>query len=447
MLSLLIFLLTIFILVIVHEFGHYTVARACGVQVISFSVGFGPKLISYKSNHNEWLISAIPLGGYVRMLDERESPVPSSLKHKAFNLKAPWQKILIAFAGPLFNILFALFIYYILALNGVENIRPIVASINTNLATISHMNVPENSIITQINDKSVYSWENANHVFSAEVAKSNSIKITYTHQHIESSQIINLIQLKQKFNNKLTLDNLGIMPFKLLPIISYIEPSSPASKSGLKISDQIIQINQQIIKTWAQVADIIQKNPNRRLKLIVKRNNDELNLNIIPDTYNNDGQTTGKIGIMPTLDDKLLKDNTFIQNYTLITATNYAVSSSYNIIKLNISNLSSLINGKISWHNIGGPIAIANAGTNALNASIKKFIDFLALISLSLAFMNLLPIPILDGGHILIYLSEWITGHEINHKTQDIILKFGLVLILGLTFIALYNDALRLFSL
>ncbi len=150
---------------------------------------------------------------------------------------------------------------------------------------------------------------------------------------------------------------------------------------------------------------------------------------------------------MPTLDDKLLKNNTFIQHYTLIGAAGYAVNASYNIIKLNISNLSALITGKISWHNIGGPVAIANAGTNALNDGIKRFIDFLALISLSLAFMNLLPIPILDGGHMVIYLSEWITGREINHKTQDIILKFGLVLILGLTFIALYNDILRLFSL
>ncbi len=456
MFSLLIFLFTVAILVIVHEFGHYIVARACGVKVISFSVGFGPKIFSFNSKHNEWRLSAIPLGGYVRMLDEREAPVEPNLQHMAFNRKTPWQKILIAFAGPAFNILFALIAYFILALNGVESLRPVVASLNTELAQINHVTIPENSIITKINNQPVYSWENANKTFAKALIKSDEIKISYKNaisdklstQLSQQEQMISLQQLKYNFKGeKLSLENLGILPIKMLPQISYIEPSSPAIIGGLKIDDKIMQINQQRITTWEQVTQLIQANPNKPMIFIVNRNNQDHKITITPDRYNNNGQTVGKIGIMPTLDENLLKANTFIKSYNLYTAAEYAINSSYNIVRLNITSITAMISGKTSWHNIGGPVAIANAGTSAFKTSINRFVDFLALISLSLAFMNLLPIPVLDGGHIVIYLAEWITKKEINHKIQDIILKFGLVLILGLTFIALYNDALRLFSL
>ena len=472
MFSLLIFLLTIAILVIVHEFGHYIVARACGVKVISFSVGFGPKIFSFNSKHNEWRLSAIPLGGYVRMLDEREASVEPKLQHMAFNRKTPWQKILIAFAGPAFNILFALIAYFILALTGVESLRPVVASLNTELAQINHVTIPENSIITKINNQPVYSWENANKTFAQALIKSDEIKISYknyanqipnntgkiNHKHVISDQLskqlpqqeqtLNLRQLKHNFQGKkLSLENLGILPIRMLPSVSYIEPSSPAAIGGLKIDDKIMQINQQRITTWEQVTQLIQANPNKQMTFIVNRNKQDQKITITPDSYNNNGQTIGKIGIMPTLDENLLKANTFIQSYNLYTAAEYAINSSYNIVRLNITSIAAMISGKTSWHNIGGPVAIANAGTSAFKTSIKSFVDFLALISLSLAFMNLLPIPILDGGHIIIYLTEWITKKEISHKIQDIILKFGLVLILGLTFIALYNDTLRLFSL
>ena len=438
------FIFTISILVVFHEFGHYVVARLFRVKIITFAVGFGPKLFAFRSKSNEWRVGCIPLGGYVRMLDAREGEVPLDEKHLAFNYKKPYQKILIACAGPMFNVLFAILAYYVLALVGVPELRPVISSIDNEIAAVNNINIPTNSLIQKINGINVYTWKMADTVFYEQIQHSPMINL---HIMLNNKQFIyklDLTKAANHFHRQLYLENLGLYPFSYLPVIAYVEPSSPAAIAKLRIQDKIIAINQNKIDSWFSLATTIKNSPDKQLTIQVERGGKLLNLLVIPDSTNVNGQLIGKVGIMPTLNEKLLADNSYTHKYNLLTAAPYAFVACYSVIAFNISSLYGILIGQVSLHNLGGPISIAKASSGALALGIKAYIDFLALISISLAIMNLLPIPILDGGHIVIYLIEWIIGREVTHNVQIFIFKLGFVLLMCVTLFAIYNDILRL---
>ncbi len=449
MLSIIGFLLTIGILVVVHEFGHYVVARIFKVKIICFSIGFGPKLLKWKSKHNEWCISAIPLGGYVQMLDEQDNVVPSELKAQAYNNKPPYQKLLIAFAGPFFNILFAFLAYYVMGIYGVYTLKPVIQTI-TPTPLVQNLNqIPLNSTIVSINNNSVTSWSSANKIFYNQVEQNPIVNITVKTSSTVKDKIIQL-DLKKYLDNNETPDlgDLGVYPFKYLPIISYVEPQSPAAKAGLLEQDKIVKINQNNVKSWFDIAQIIRAAPSDKLNFEINRGNNLKHISLIADSSTDDnGQIIGKVGIMPTLDAELLMQNSYIKNYSVFSSFNYAYSSCLNLIQTNLTMLSYMVQGKLSWHNLGGPISVAKASQAALHQGVKAFIDLLALISLSLAIMNLLPIPVLDGGHIVIYTIECITGKKLSSASQQILFKIGLIAVLAISGIALYNDFIKLFNL
>lgn len=447
MLAVLGFLLTIGILVIVHEFGHYLFARLFNVKVISFSIGFGPKLLKWQGKHNQWCISAIPLGGYVQMLDEREATVSPELLPLAFNNKPPYQKLLIAFAGPLFNILFAFIAYYVMGLYGVYNLKATIQSINPTPMVQNLQQIPTNSTILSLNGQTVDSWNSAEEVFSDEIKHTTQLNLKL--QVGAEQKIINLNLNKYLDNSENpSLANLGLYPFQYLPIISYVEPQSPAAKAGLREQDKVLQINQTPIKSWFTLAEIIRSSPSDKLLFSIIRGHESQQLSIIPDSAEDDnGQLIGKVGIMPTLDSQLLVQNSYIQHYTLLSSLSYAYNSCVGMVQSNLTMLYYMLQGKVSWHNLGGPVSIAKASGAALHQGVKAFVDLMALISLSLAIMNLLPIPVLDGGHILLYTIELLRGRPIELKTQQFLFTIGLILVLTFTSLALYNDFLKLFNL
>lgn len=441
------FLITISILVVIHEFGHYLFARLFKVKVITFSVGFGPKLLSWKGRHNQWCISAIPLGGYVQMLDEREGNVEPHLKHFAFNNKPPIQKLLIALAGPLFNILFAFLAYYFIGLYGVYNLKPVISSISPTPLVKNLELIKPNSTITKINGQSPDSWNQAENIFDKTISTNNNVIIDLTNA-VQAYQVTLDIRKYKENSDNPGLANMGLYPFSYIPQIAYIEPQSAAAKAGLKENDLIIQINSTPINNWFQVTNIIRSSPSENLKFIINRNNKKQEIVVTPySSTDDDGQIIGKVGIMPTLDKNLIEQNSYIKHYGFISSMGYAANACFNLAQTNLSMLWLMIKGKVSWHNVGGPITIAKASQTAIYQGVKSFVDFLALISLSLAIMNLLPIPVLDGGHIIIYAIEWLTGKPISIGTQQILFKFGLIVVLGVTFLALYNDFLKLFNL
>lgn len=447
MLSLIGFLITIGILVVVHEYGHYFFARLFKVKVICFSIGFGPKLIKWQGKHNQWCISAIPLGGYVQMLDEREAPVAPELQSSAYNNKPAWQKLLIAFAGPLFNILFAFIAYYAIGIYGVYNLRPTVQTLNPTPLVQNLKTIPLGSTITVINQHQVSTWKEAENIFEETTAQQKILNLTLKYQDKESNLSFNLDKYFANSDNP-SLSDLGIYPFKYLNTISYIEPQSAAARDGLREQDQILAINNQKITSWFEVSQIIRSSPSEKLKFMVLRDKQKLELTIIPDSSNDDnGQLIGKVGIIPTLDSQLLMQNSYIQHYNMFSSLNYAYKACVGMTQSNLTMLYYMLQGKVSWHNLGGPVSIAKASGAALHQGIKAFVDLMALISLSLAIMNLLPIPVLDGGHILLYTIELLRGRPIDLKTQQFLFTIGLILVLTFTSLALYNDFLKLFNL
>ncbi|MDD3266782.1 MAG: RIP metalloprotease RseP [Burkholderiales bacterium] len=446
MMSIVGFLLTIGVLVVVHEFGHYIVARLCKVKVSSFSVGFGPKLFKWQGKHNEWCISLIPLGGYVKMLDERESEVPEDLKHLAFNNKPAIQKILIAFAGPFFNILFAFFAYYALSMYGVYGLKPIIASQHATPLIKNLDKFPTPSQIVAIDGIKINSWTDAEKTFQKEARDKNIINLTLISNNQQQNFDLDITKYKAN-NDDISLSQIGLYPIKYLTSISYIEPQSVADMAGLKAQDKIISINNESINSWFQVASYIKHNPSRVLTFDIQRDNQNKTINAIPtSTTDDNGQIIGKIGIMPNFDASLIQQNSYIQKYSPITGITYAVNQCINTISANISMIKNIVSGKVSWHNVGGPVSIAQASGYALHQGIKTFIDLLALISISLAIMNLLPIPVLDGGHILIYTIEIIIGKQIGIKTQQMIFSIGMMIVLSISMMAIYNDILKIFN-
>ena len=257
-------------------------------------------------------------------------------------------------------------------------------------------------------------------------------------------QIKSLIKAREHFNKNLHLEDIGLYPISYLPVISYIEPKSPAMQSGIKINDKIVAVDGKEINNWFVLANIIQNSVSKVLNISIIRNNKPMNLNVTPIAVDNDGQVSAKLGIMPSVDTNLLVSNSFSYKYNILSGFKYAALSCYELVKLNITSIYSIISGHSSINNLGGPISIAKAANGALTNGATEFIDFLALISIGLGIMNLLPLPVLDGGHIIIYLIEWAIGKEVTYQTQSIIFKIGFVLIMGITIIAFYNDILRL---
>jgi regulator of sigma E protease len=438
------FILTIGILVLFHELGHYVVARICGVKVITFSIGFGPKLLSIHTKSNEWCVSLIPLGGYVRMLDAREGAVSANEKHLAFNYKKPYQKILIALAGPLFNLLFAFIAYYVLSITGVPELKPVISGINPELTQINQINIVPGSKIIKINGENVYTWSEADKVFNTEIQKSPLLSMDLEYANHNTHMNLSLTKAREHFNHNLHLNSLGLYPIRYLPIIAYIEPDSPAMKSGLRLNDEIVSINNKTTNNWFLLTSIVQNSPGQLIDLGIRRDKRVINIKIMPDSIENDGQIAGRLGIMPTVDMSLLSSNSLIHKYSMLGAFTNAAASCYAVLMLNLTSIYSIISGHSSVHNLGGPISIARAAHGALANGYTDFINFLALISIGLGIMNLLPLPVLDGGHILIYTLEWFMGREVTYHTQNIIFKIGLVLIIGITMLAFYNDILRL---
>lgn len=462
MIALLGFILTISIMVIIHEFGHYLVARWFKVKILTFAIGFGPKLIQWQTKSNHWRIGLIPLGGYVQMLDGRDQarPLTAAEQPYAFNGKPAYQKILIAAAGPLFNILFAFMAYYCLGLYGVYQLRPIIVSSNPSPAVANLSQIKPNSLIRAINQQAPTSWSEAETIFQQQLTLTH--KLTFTLEPVLTSeknattqgnkpplQQLNLdLKTFSANNDHPSLNALGLAPVSYLPLVSYIEPQSPAAAAGLQLNDRIVQINAQPTEQWDTLAQIIRSNPSNKLNLTIRRKQHLYHLSIIPEAVTDDnGQIIGKIGIMPTLNQQLLAQNSFIKRYSLVGSFAYAWQACEHMLLANVQMLSLMLQGKVSWHNISGPVTIAQTSAVALNQSFNAFVDLLAMISLSLAVMNLLPIPALDGGHIVLYALEWWRGKGLDLSTQQFLFKLGFGIIIGLSFLALYNDFLRLFNL
>lgn len=447
------FVIALGLLITAHEYGHFWVARRCGVKVERFSIGFGKAIWRKKGKDGtEYVLALIPLGGYVKMLDERIDDVPESLKNQAFNSKTVWQRMAIVVAGPVANFLFAIGALYIMYLIGVPAIKPVVESVNAKTpAAIMHTSSFPQQIIA-VSGQNVTTWEDVNfalvsHIGEPQVSLTLSpIEPDFGAQNKQTYYELNTSQWQFDPEKESPITALGLNIYRpsVKPEIGFLAEDGAAKLAGMKVGDNIISINGQPYKNWHSLVDIIRHSSNIPIDFVISRNDITQHILVTPKAVTSkNGEITGVIGMGPVANDWPANMKLHLQ-YGFIDGIGMAIHKTWQLIDVSVKMIGKLFTGDVSVKNLSGPISIAQGAGNSANYGIVYFLSFLALISVNLGIINLLPLPILDGGHLMYYLVEAITGKAVPEKVQEIGFKFGAALLFMLMSIAIFNDFSRL---
>jgi regulator of sigma E protease len=441
------FILVLGILVTAHEYGHFWVARKCGVKVKRFSVGFGKTLWRKTDRQGtEFVISAIPLGGYVSMLDERVESVPDALKNQAFNQKSVYQRIAIIAAGPLANFLLAIIAFYLMFLIGLPGVKPIVAGVTPGSVAAQGQFASGTEIIA-VNQRHTPDWQSVNMALVASIGEPQLVLSTREQGNASAqNQTLSLKNWQYEPSEQSAIEGLGLQPYtpKLSPVISQVATNSAAAQAGMLVGDEVLSVNNiPLSGDWQKLVSVVKQNPGKSLSLSLVRDGQPQTIVVIPDARQHEGQLQGFLGVSPTVapwpDDYLIE-----LSYGPVESLNKALQQSWNLIVLSLDMLGKLISGDVSWKNLSGPISIAQGAGHSVGYGFVYFLSFLALISINLGIINLLPLPVLDGGHLLYYLIELVTGKPVPENIQEVGFKVGALALLGLMSIAIFNDLSRL---
>ncbi len=440
-----IFILTVSIIVTFHEFGHYIAARLCGVKVLEFSVGFGKRLFGkrFGKDKTDYKVSALPLGGYVRMLDEREGNVIDTEKERAFNNQSLLKRTFIVFAGPLFNFILAIFFYFLIFSGGYTGFKPEVGVIASG-SIAQEIGFVEGDRINSVNLNEVQTWSEV----TLQIMKVASEKNDIYFEVKRNGKFINLKKVSYElinFENKNILENIGIYNFISKSLeVGYVEDNSPAYEAGISVGDKFLSINGEEVNNWFEIVNIIKKSPNKELKISVLRNDNKEILYARPTIYNSDSGKIGRLGVRPYIDQNEVSKNKIQIKHSFYESLKLSAVKTYDFTILTINFISKLVMGEASLKNISGPVGIAGYAADSFNNGYTSFLGLLAMLSISIGILNLLPIPMLDGGHLMYYLVEFIIRRPVPESIQLIFQQLGMTFLIFLSFFALYNDILRI---
>jgi len=446
--SLLAFIVTIAILVVFHELGHFYVARLFDVKVLRFSVGFGKVLFSrqFGKSDTEWVISAVPLGGYVKMLDEREGEVAGHEQHRAFNRKPVWQRMLIVVAGPLANLLLAVLLYCVLFMYGVPGLKPVLGQVAPDTpAAAARLQVQET--ILSIDGDPIHSWQELNWALLNQALKNGTVNIEGRSRQGEILQHeLDLTKLSPSDLDGDFLQKLGLRLYQptVLPVIGKVIENSVAQRAGLMADDRITSINAHAITQWEELVDAVRSHPGSTLRMEIERAGHPQSIELVPEIADEAGKQIGKIGAAPHFDQRQFDAMLTTVSYTPFAAVSQAVRKTWETSSISLKMMSKMIFGEVSLKNLSGPISIADYAGQSAQLGLPAFLEFLALISISLGVLNLLPIPILDGGHLLYYMIESIKGSPVSIKAWEAGQNVGIAVLVTLMAFAFYNDISRL---
>lgn len=435
-------------LIAIHEFGHYFVARKLGVKVLVYSIGFGPTLLKWTSKKSgiQYQLSALPLGGYVKMLDEREGDVAAEDLPKAFNRQHPWKRIAIVAAGPLINLAFAVVLFWILFLPAQEQLNTRVGKILPNTPAAAAQ-MQSGDKITAVDGTQVSTWERLNYALVDRVGETGNIQI----QAERAGQIQNFSLPIQSFLHDQTqspLDVLGFTPYRpeIPAVVSKLSEDGAAIRQGMQVGDRIVSIDGVKMKDWFDVVQVVQASPEKLLKIDVLRQNKIVHLSVMPQGKRDQmGKVTGLLGVQsdPGKVNIPAEYKQTIQ-YTPVEAMGKAVEKTGQISSMILNSIVKMVRGLVGLDNLSGPITIAKVAGQSAEMGWQTFISFMALMSVSLGILNLLPIPMLDGGHLIYYFIELIRGKPVSEQIQLVGLKIGMVLLGSMMLLALFNDIMRL---
>ncbi len=454
MLTILSFIVTLGILVTVHEYGHFQVARWCGVKVLKFSVGFGKPLWSRKigRDQTEFTIAAIPLGGYVKMLGEdafsEDGAMPEQEKQRAFHHQSLLKRSLIVLAGPAANFLLAIVLYWGLFMTGVEGMKPYVGEVLKNSPAAQSRIQPED-LIQKINGKQVQTWQDVRWALLNESLNREKIEI----EVIDPAGVVHLHMLDTSgFNHDDVevdvLEKVGLTVYrpKMVANVGEVEHDSPADLAGLKAGDLILTINDKQVADWESFVQEVRLHPGKQLAILIQRGAEQKRLQITPEAVSQNGETIGRIGAAYKADQLLLDKYMTIKNFSISESFVESAAKTWETTVFSFKMIGNMLLGNVSWKSMSGPVSIASYAGQSANMGIKVFIGFLALVSISIGVLNLLPIPILDGGHLMYYIVEFFTGKPVSEAVMIIGQRVGLFLLGWMMVLALYNDMNRLIT-
>ncbi len=443
------FAIAIGVLVSIHEFGHFWVARKVGVKVLRFSIGFGKVLWSYQKNPNttEYVLSAIPLGGYVKMVDEREGEVSDADLPYAFNRKSVWARIAIVAAGPLFNLILAIALFWSVLVIGETGIKPILGSVAPS-TLVSAAGFAEGDQILSVNGKLTPTWTAAmSSIFAAALEGEESIKVAV--KTIDDQESVRLLTVAASDAQKpeVLYERLGFKAWspKLKPIVGKVLPDSSALASGLQAGDLIISADGAIMEDWLQWVDTVKINPNVAIKLIIERDGVQLPIIITPKEVITEQKKVGKIGASVMVPDALIKSVSVEYALSPIEAIPVALDMTWSYATTTLKMMGRMFVGSASVENLSGPISIAQYAGQSATMGLVHFIKFMGLVSVSLGVLNLLPVPVLDGGYLLFFALEAVRGRPVSEKVQAFFQKIGMTMLLSLMTLAMFLDVQRLF--
>ncbi|MDX7714048.1 sigma E protease regulator RseP [Aeromonas caviae] len=440
------FIVALGLLVAVHEFGHFWVARRCGVKVERFSIGFGKAIWRrLGKDGTEYVLALIPLGGYVKMLDGRVDELKPGEEAQAFNHKSVWARMAIVAAGPMANFVFALFAFWLMFMIGVPSVKPVVGEVRP-ASIVAEAGILPGMEIVGVGGEETGDWESVTYALISHLGDDSvQLKLKAANTSYAVDKTLQLAGWKFDPDKESPIGSLGIVPLggKVLPVVEAVVPSSASEKAGLQIGDRIKGVDGEAITEWAQFVERVQQSPAQPLLVTVERGGSEMTLTLTPDGKKVKGQLVGFVGLSPQLVPLPDEYRTLLQ-YGPLQALWHGVQKTWSLITLTFDMIGKLIGGIVSLDNLSGPISIAKGAGSSADYGLVYFLGFLALISVNLGIINLFPLPVLDGGHLVYFLIEAITGKPVSEKIQEVGFRIGAAILMLLMGIALFNDFARL---
>ncbi|MBN2976331.1 sigma E protease regulator RseP [Pseudomonas lactucae] len=435
------------VLVTFHEFGHFWVARRCGVKVLRFSVGFGMPLLRWHDRRGtEFVIAAIPLGGYVKMLDEREGEVPADQLDQSFNRKTVRQRIAIVAAGPIANFLLAMLFFWVLAMLGSQQVRPVIGAVEAD-SIASKAGLVAGQEIVSIDGEATTGWGAVNLQLVRRLGESGTVNVVVREQDssAETLRALVLDHWLKGADEPDPIKSLGIRPWRpaLPPVLAELDPKGPAQAAGLKTGDRLLALDGQALGDWQQVVDLVRVRPDTKIVLKIERDGAQLD---VPVTLAVRGEAKAAGGYLgagvksPEWPPSMVREVSFGP----LAAIGEGAKRTWTMSVLTLESLKKMLFGELSVKNLSGPITIAKVAGASAQSGVADFLNFLAYLSISLGVLNLLPIPVLDGGHLLFYLVEWVRGRPLSDRVQGWGIQIGISLVVGVMLLALVNDLGRL---